>query len=56
MVLENFFKLDGTPAKYEGDAFKMALRETESSKYTLRDTPIFTCIQMPVENILRQLF
>ena len=34
----------------------MELRETQSSKYTLRDTPIFTCIQMPMENILDQLF
>src|SRR4051812_7862429 len=34
----------------------MKLRETESSKYTQRDTPIFTCIQMPVEKILEQLF
>jgi chlorite dismutase len=32
------------------------LRETESSRYTLRDTPIFTCIQMPMEQILDQLF
>jgi chlorite dismutase len=34
----------------------MDLRETESSKYTLRDTPIFTCVQMPMEKILEQLF
>jgi chlorite dismutase len=34
----------------------MKLRETESSKYTQRDTPIFTCVQMPVERILDQLF
>ena len=34
----------------------MELRETESSKYTLRDTPIFTCVQMPVEAVLDQLF
>lgn len=34
----------------------MELRETQSSKYTLRDTPTFTCIQMPIENILDQLF
>jgi chlorite dismutase len=34
----------------------MALRETEGSKYTLRDTPIFTCVQTPVEKILEQLF
>ena len=34
----------------------MELRETESSKYTQRDTPIFTCVQMPMEQILGQLF
>jgi len=34
----------------------MRLRETESSKYTQRDTPIFTCIQMPMERILEQIF
>jgi chlorite dismutase len=34
----------------------MELRETESSKYTQRDTPIFTCVQMPMEQILDQLF
>ena len=34
----------------------MELRETESSKYTLRDTPIFTCVQTPMEGILEQLF
>ena len=34
----------------------MELRETESSLYTQRDTPIFTCIQMPMEKILGQLF
>jgi chlorite dismutase len=34
----------------------MELRETQSSKYTLRDTPTFTCIQMPIENILDQMF
>jgi chlorite dismutase len=34
----------------------MELRETESSKYTLRDTPIFTCVQMSMEQILQQLF
>jgi chlorite dismutase len=32
------------------------LRETQSSKYTQRDTPIFTCIQMPMGNVLDQLF
>jgi chlorite dismutase len=34
----------------------MELRETESSKFTQRDNPIFTCIQMPMEKILDQLF
>jgi chlorite dismutase len=34
----------------------MELRETESSKYTQRDTPIFTCVQLPMEQILDQLF
>ena len=34
----------------------MELRETESSKYTQRDTPIFTCVQMPIESVLDQLF
>ena len=34
----------------------MELRETQSSKYTVRDTPIFTCVQQPMENILDQLF
>jgi len=34
----------------------MSLRETQSSKYTLRDTPIFTCVQMPMAEVLDQLF
>ncbi|MGA2231787.1 MAG: chlorite dismutase family protein [Tepidisphaeraceae bacterium] len=34
----------------------MELRETESSLYTQRDTPIFTCVQMPMEKIMGQLF
>jgi chlorite dismutase len=34
----------------------MELRETKSSEYTQRDTPIFTCIQMPLEAVLDQLF
>jgi len=34
----------------------MELRETQSSKYTQRDTPIFTCVQTPMANILDQLF
>ncbi len=34
----------------------MKLRETDSSKYTQRDTPIFTCVQLPIDAILDQLF
>ena len=34
----------------------MELRETQSSLYTVRDTPIFTCVQMPMDRILDQLF
>jgi chlorite dismutase len=34
----------------------MKLRETQSSKYTERDTPIFTCVQLPMDKILDQLF
>jgi chlorite dismutase len=33
----------------------MALRETEASRYTERDTPIFTCIATTVEAALRSL-
>lgn len=33
----------------------MRLRETEGSKYTLRDTPIFTCVKKPLEEILWSL-
>jgi len=34
----------------------MDLRETQSSVYTVRDTPIFTCVQMPMDKVLEQLF
>lgn len=33
----------------------MALRETESSLYTLRDTPTFTCVAMTVRGMLESL-
>lgn len=33
----------------------MELRETEASRYTLRDTPVFTCVKKPLEAILKQL-
>ncbi len=32
------------------------LRETQSSLYTQRDTPIFTCVQKPIAEILDGLF
>jgi len=46
---------------FEGDDPKdfvslvMRLRETEGSRYTQRDTPIFTCVQQPLEEILWSL-
>ena len=33
----------------------MDLRETEGSRYTLRDTPIFTCIRRPIDETLASL-
>ncbi len=33
----------------------MDLRETQSSKYTVRDTPAFTCIQKPISKVLEDL-
>ncbi len=32
-----------------------ALRETEGSKYTVRDTPIISCVQTPMREIMSQL-
>ena len=46
MVLENFFKLDGTPVKYEGDALKIALRETE-----IKDCAIWEPIELNPETV-----
>lgn len=33
----------------------MALRETEGSKYTVRDTPVFTCTSMDMRQVLESL-
>lgn len=33
----------------------MALRETKGSKYTVRDTPIYTCIAKPFSEILKDI-
>ncbi|MGH2704661.1 MAG: chlorite dismutase family protein [Actinomycetota bacterium] len=46
---------------FEGDSVAdfldlvMELRESESSSYTERDVPIFTCVKMPLAGILDQL-
>ncbi len=46
---------------FEGDKIAdfldlvMELRSAESSQYTLRDTPSFTCTAMPIEEALRPL-
>lgn len=33
----------------------MELRESEASRYTLRDTPIFTCVHRPLDQVLNLL-
>ena len=33
----------------------MELRETQSSKYTVRDTPAFTCIKKSIEEVLKDI-
>ena len=33
----------------------MALRESKGSKYTVRDTPIFTCVAKPFAEILKDI-
>ena len=33
----------------------MELRETQGSRYTLRDTPIFSCVAKPLPDILKAL-
>ena len=33
----------------------MALRESQGSRYTLRDTPIFTCVAKPFAEILKEI-
>ncbi len=42
---------------YPGDFVDlvMELRESEASRYTLRDTPIFTCVHRPLDDVLRLL-
>ncbi|MBI4395729.1 MAG: chlorite dismutase, partial [Elusimicrobia bacterium] len=33
----------------------MALRETESSRFTVRDTPIYSCISKPLGEIIETI-
>ncbi len=33
----------------------MELRETKASTYTVRDTPIFTCVAKPIQEIVKEL-
>lgn len=33
----------------------MRLRESKASRYTLRDTPIFTCVKRAIEDVVREL-
>jgi len=42
---------------YPGDFLDLVqeLRETESSSFTLRDTPIFTCVATPIRDLLASL-
>ena len=46
---------------FEGDSVPdfvdlvMELRETQASKYTVRDTPAFTCIKQPIEEVLKKI-
>lgn len=42
-----------SPADFQ--ALVMKLRETEASRYTVRDTPIFTCLKRPLADVLRSL-
>ena len=46
---------------FEGDApmefvdLVMELRDTQASKYTVRDTPAFTCVARPLPETLKDL-
>jgi chlorite dismutase len=43
--------------EFPGDFLDLVqeLRESEGSRYTERDTPIFTAVQMPIREIIKQL-
>lgn len=43
--------------EFPGDFLDLVqeLRETEGSKYTVRDTPIYTCVQTPIRDLITQL-
>lgn len=44
-----------TDSPWDFQNLVMRLRETEARRYTLRDTPIFTCLKRPMEEILTSL-
>lgn len=44
-----------TDSPWDFQNLVMRLRETEARRYTLRDTPIFTCAKKPLEEILHAL-
>ena len=52
LIVHGTLHAQGWDHELEEDAQVMELRETESSKFTLRDTPIFTCVQMPIREAL----
>jgi len=43
--------------EFPGDFLDLVqeLRESEGSRYTERDTPIFTAVQMPIRELIKQL-
>ena len=47
---------DNVPARFLNEpALVQKLRETESSRYTLRDTPMFTCVAQSLDQILEAI-
>ena len=44
-----------TDAPQDFQSLVIKLRDSEASSYTLRDTPIFTCLQKPLADVLGSL-
>lgn len=49
-----FLSFDGNDIQ-SFQSLVMELRNTEASKYTVRDTPMFVCVKKPLEQILQEL-